>query len=259
MNILYKNPTDFHDITTGSSSGTPEYTAGPGYDYVTGLGSPMANLVIASLDSTPPHDTLVLTGPTSVKAGTSFSVTVTAKNASGATDTGYLGTIQFTSSDMQAGLPANFTFTAAALGTHTFSVTLETAGNQWISATDTVTLATTGTLSGIEVSAAAASKFVLSGLPSTMTAGLSQTLTVTALDPYGNVATSYTGIVDFTSSDPQASMPASFAFPGADQGVSSFPVTLGTAGAQSVTVTDSVSAITATVSGIIVRRAPPRR
>ena len=99
---------------------------------------------------------------------------------------------------------------------------LKTAGNQWITATDTVTLTTTGTLSGIKVSPAAASQFLLSGLPSTMTAGLSQTLTVTALDPYGNVATAYTGIVDFTSSDPQASLPASYAFPGADQGVSTF-------------------------------------
>ena len=52
MDILYKNPGDFHDITGGTSTGTPNYTAGPGYDYVTGLGSPMANLVIGSLDGT---------------------------------------------------------------------------------------------------------------------------------------------------------------------------------------------------------------
>ena len=36
MNILYKNPSDFHDITSGTSLGTPAYSAGTAYDYVTG-------------------------------------------------------------------------------------------------------------------------------------------------------------------------------------------------------------------------------
>ncbi|HKM56901.1 MAG TPA: S53 family peptidase, partial [Isosphaeraceae bacterium] len=35
MSILYENPSDFHDITSGTSLGTPNYSAGPGYDYVT--------------------------------------------------------------------------------------------------------------------------------------------------------------------------------------------------------------------------------
>ena len=221
MNILYENPADFHDITSGTSTGSPHYSAGPGYDYVTGLGSPIANLVVGSLDgtSTASYDKLVLAAPTAETAGTSFSLTVTAQNSSGATDTGYLGTIHFTSSDVQAGLPANFTFTAADDGTYTFTVTLKTAGSQSITATDTTTSAITGTLSGISVSPAAASQFVLSGLPSTTTAGVSQTVTVTAEDPYGNVATGYTGTVQFTSSDPQASLPANYTFTAADQGV----------------------------------------
>ena len=39
---LYQNATTgvFHDVTTGTSTGTPNYTAAPGYDYVTGLGFP---------------------------------------------------------------------------------------------------------------------------------------------------------------------------------------------------------------------------
>ncbi len=53
MTILYKNRSDFHDITSGTSTGSPNYSAGPGYDYVTGLGSPMANLVVGSLVGTP--------------------------------------------------------------------------------------------------------------------------------------------------------------------------------------------------------------
>ena len=257
MNILYENPADFHDITSGTSTGSPQYSAGPGYDYVTGLGSPIANLIVGSLDgtSTASYDKLVLAAPTAETAGTSFSLTVTAQNSSGATDTGYLGTIHFTSSDVQAGLPANFTFTAADDGTYTFTVTLKTAGSQSITATDTTTSAITGTLSGISVSPAPASQFVLSGLPSTTTAGVSQTVTVTAEDPYGNVATGYGGTVQFTSSDTQASLPANYTFTAADQGVHVFTLTFETAGTQSVTVTDTASGITATQSGITVQAA----
>jgi hypothetical protein len=52
--------------------------------------------------------------------------------------TGYSGTVHFTSSDGAANLPANYTFTGADAGTHTFTVTLRTAGGQTVTATDTV-------------------------------------------------------------------------------------------------------------------------
>ena len=257
MSILYANPADFHDITSGRSTGRPHYSAGPGYDYVTGLGSPIANLIVGSLDgtSTASYDKLVLAAPTAETAGTSFSLAVTAQNSTGVTDTGYTGTVQFTSSDVQAGLPANFTFTAGDAGTYTFTVTLKTAGSQSITATDTTASAITGTLSGISVSPAPASQFVLSGLPSTTTAGVAQTVTVTAEDPYGNMATGYGGTVQFTSSDPQASLPANFIFTAADQGVDVFTLAFETAGTQSVTVTDTASGITAAQSGITVQAA----
>ncbi len=259
MDTLYKNPTDFHDITTGTSTGNPEYSAGPGYDYVTGMGSPMANLVVGSLVGTvtAPTDKLVVAAPTAETAGKSFSLTVTAQKSSGGTDTGYLGTIHFTSSDVQAGLPANFNFIAADDGTASFTVTLKTAGSQSITATDTTTPAITGTLSGISVSPAAASQFVLSGLPSTATVGVAQTVTVTAKDPYGNVATGYTGTVQFTSSDTAASLPANYPFTTTNQGVHAFALTFGTAGTQSVTVTDTTSQFAATQSGITVAPAAP--
>ena len=222
MTTLYENPGDFHDITSGTSAGSPHYSAGPGYDYVTGMGSPIANLVVGSLVGTPVHRNVRQAGPVRAdrprRRGTSFSLTVTAQKSSGATDTGYTGTIHFTSSDVQAGLPANFPFAAGDDGTYTFTVTLKTAGSQSITATDTTTSAITGTLSGINVSPAAASQFTISGLPSTATAGVAQTFTVTAYDPYGNVATGYTGTVAFSSSDTAASLPANYAFTTANQG-----------------------------------------
>jgi len=257
MNILYKNPADFHDITRGTSTGSPQHSAGPGYDYVTGLGSPMANLVVGSLDGAPSasYDKLVLAAPTAETAGTSFSLTVTAQNASGATDTSYVGTIHFTSSDVQAGLPANFTFMPADDGTATFTVTLKTAGSQSITATDLATPAVTGRVSGISVNPASASQLVLSGLSSTATAGVAQSFTVAAEDPYGNVATAYAGTVQVTSSDTQASLPANYTFTGADQGAHVFTLTFEAAGTQSVTVTDTSSGITADQSGITVHAA----
>ena len=94
--------------------------------------------------------TLVVTAPASATAGAPFSVTVTAKdpygNTANGSTTGYLGTVHFTSSDGQAGLPANYTFTAGDAGVHTFTngVTLNTTGSQTVTATDTVTSSITG-------------------------------------------------------------------------------------------------------------------
>jgi hypothetical protein len=42
---------DFHDVTSGTSTGSPNYSAGPGYDLVTGRGSPAADRVVADLVS----------------------------------------------------------------------------------------------------------------------------------------------------------------------------------------------------------------
>jgi hypothetical protein len=261
MNVLYKNPGDFHDITSGTSVGTPHYSAGLGYDYVTGLGSPIANLVVGSLvgTTTAPaaSDTLALAATTAETAGASFNLTVTAENSTGATDTGYLGTVHFTSGDIQASLPGNYTFTAADRGTHTFAVTLKTAGGQSITAADTTTSAINGNLSGLTVSPAAASQFILSGLPSTTTVGVAQTVTVTAEDPYGNVATGYAGTVQFTSSDTAASLPANYKFTTADLGVHAFAFTFRTAGTQRLSVTDTSAQFSATQSGITVAPAAP--
>ena len=49
LSTLYSNPQDFRDIVAGTSPGKPNYSAGPGYDLVTGLGSPMVPSVISSL------------------------------------------------------------------------------------------------------------------------------------------------------------------------------------------------------------------
>jgi hypothetical protein len=76
-----------------------------------------------------------VTAPATAVAGTAFQVTVTALDASNNVVASYSGTLHFASTDGQAVLPANSTLTN---GKGTFAVTLNTAGNQTITATDTV-------------------------------------------------------------------------------------------------------------------------
>ena len=73
-------------------------------------------------------------------------------DASGNTVTGYTGTVNFTSSDTAATLPANYTFQAADNGVHSFTVTFNTVGTQSLTVTDASNGTITGTLTGITVS-----------------------------------------------------------------------------------------------------------
>jgi hypothetical protein len=81
----------------------------------------------------------LLTAPSSVTHGVAFSVTLTVEDAYGNVVTGYVGTVHFKSSDGTASLPANYTFTAADAGVHTFtSLILHRKGKQTVTVTDTV-------------------------------------------------------------------------------------------------------------------------
>jgi hypothetical protein len=194
--------------------------------------------------------------PSSISAGTAGSFTVTVKYGDGSTDINYTGTVHFTSSDYQAVLPADYTFTAADAGIHTFSATLKTAGTQSITATDTAAVDVSGTDAAIMVSPVAASRLWVGGFPSSTTAGVAGYFTVTPFDPYGNIATSYTGTVHFSSSDAKAALPANYTFTAADVGTHTFGAALKTAGSQWITATDiNNSAFTNTESGIVVSAA----
>ena len=198
--------------------------------------------------------TLVVSGFASpTTAGITQTVVVTAQDAYGNTATGYTGTVHFASSDGQASLPANYTFTGGDAGTKGFLATLKTAGTQTITATDTMTGGPTGTQSGITITAAAPVGIIVVGFSSPATAGVSQNLTVTAQDQFGNTAPSYTGTVHFTSTDSRAGLPADYTFAGSDNGVYTFSITLKTAGTQAITATDTMNTgFTATRPGIAV-------
>jgi probable HAF family extracellular repeat protein len=174
-------------------------------------------------------------------AGTPFNVTVTALDKSGQMVATYSGTVQFTSSNGKAVQPASGTL---ASGTGTFSVTLNTAGSQTITATDAASL--TGTSSAITVNSAV-SHFSLS-VPANATTGIAFNITVTALDPTNNAVTSYSGTVHFTSTDGQATLPADSTLA---NGAGTLSATLKTLGNQTITATDTASASASGISSAI--------
>jgi hypothetical protein len=347
-----------HAIDAGDNTGAPAYDQrGTGFARVVNGVIDIGAFEVQNGGSTQ-TDSLAVSGlPASIQANSSASFQITALNPDGTIDTGYTGTVYFTSSDTSAALPADYTFTAADAGTHPFSATLFTAGSQSITAADTTTAglagagsitvtpgsarqvafvqqpitatagqtigpavvdvedeygnlvssdsstvtvtlssgtfadgsttasvvasdgvatfsslaidkassytltANDGTLTpavsaSFSVTAAAASALVVSDFPSTTTAGTGHTFMVTAYDPYGNVATGYTGTVHLTSSDAKDVPPANYTFTTADAGKHTFATTLKTAGTQSITATDTANAgLTATDSGITVRPA----
>jgi hypothetical protein len=80
---------------------------------------------------------LALSGPSGTKASAGFSITVTLYDAYGNVATGYTGTVHLSSTDKSATMPADYTFTAADSGRHTFTgVKLKTRGKQTITAID---------------------------------------------------------------------------------------------------------------------------
>ncbi len=195
----------------------------------------------------------MVAAPATATAGTAIQVTVTAKDQNGNTFTGYTGTVHFSSNDGQATLPANYTFTAADMGVHVFTVTLKTAGNRTVMVNDTAKTAVTGS-APVAVGAAAISQLAVSGFPGVIRPGTPGTFTVTATDAYGNTVTGYRGTVHFTSSDTRAMLPANYTFTATDNGTHNFMATLNTQGTQSITATDTVTAsITGTQSGIMVQ------
>ena len=191
-----------------------------------------------------PATTLVASAPASTTAGAGLGVTVTAQDAYGNIATGYAGTVSLTSTDAQAGLPAAYGFVGADNGSHVLAVTLKTTPSQTVSATDGTLDATTGSIS---VGPGAAASLVVSA-PASATAGSAASISVTAKDVYGNVATGYTGTVALTSSDSQAALPAPHAFTAGDAGAHTFSATLKTAGSQ--TVSASAGSISGTSGSI---------
>jgi hypothetical protein len=129
---------------------------------------------------------------------------------------------------------------------------LAVANNPGSGATSTVAVL----LSAADWSAPQASSFAVNGFPSPTMAGAAGNFTVTVKYADGTTDTNYNGTVLFSSSDPQAVLPAAYTFTSADAGVHTFGATLKTAGAQSITATDlTTGMVSGTDAGITVNAA----
>jgi len=177
-------------------------------------------------------------------AGSSFTETITAVDQYGNTATGYTGskTVTFGGPANAPGgqapsYPSSVTFSG---GAGTASITLYNA--------QSVTLvATQGSLTGstsVTVAPASASTFTVAN-PGTQTAGTSFSVTLTALDQYGNQATGYTGSKTVSFSGPatapsgQAPLyPSSVSF---SSGVGTASITLYDAQSTTLTATQGSS------------------
>ncbi len=170
-------------------------------------------------------------------AGVPFTILVRAVDAYENTATSYLGTVVFTTSDPGAGvsLPSPYTFTAGNAGEASFSAILVTAGSQSITATDTSDSSIYGSQTGITVGPASASTFSISTISSPQTAGVGFKIAITALDAYGNTATSYADMPSLSDLSGTISPTSTSAFVG---GVWTGSVAVKLAVSDSITATD---------------------
>jgi hypothetical protein len=87
-----------------------------------------------------------------------------------------------------------------------------------------------------------AAQFQISGYYGFARRGTAGTVCVQVLDPAGYPASNYRGTITLTSSDPAATLPANYPFDADDNGYVELPVTLNTAGTQTITVRDAANA-----------------
>lgn len=176
-----------------------------------------------------------VTGPSAATVSFPITANVTALDDFANVVTSYAGIVHLTSSDSQAVLPANSVLVS---GAGSFSVTLKTVGSQTVTATDTVTASITGATSGINVVTNAATQISVTG-PSSSLARQTIQLTLSALDAANNLSAGYSGAIHFTSSDAQAKLPPDSMLAA---GTATVSATLETAGTETITATDKVTA-----------------
>ena len=182
---------------------------------------------------------LAVTSNGPIVAGVPFTVSVSALDASGILVTTYCGTASLSSSDP---LFVNSGVITLSNGTGQATATLESAGQQTITATGSV-VAGSGTFT---VDSGPASSLQIA-VPLSATSETPFNFSVTAYDLYGNQALGYTGTLSFASTDPSAILPPPTAL---SAGSGTFSATLVTPGAQTITATDSSNGLSITSSGI---------
>ncbi len=186
---------DFHDVTKGGNGG---FTAGPGYDQVTGLGSPNANLVVNDLAAYDLAAKLVVSAqpPPTLQAGASFGFSVLAEDSSGNIEEDFCGSITVSLGSNPGGGALDGTLTVTAQnGVAAFSgLALDVAASGYTLEAGCGGISVSTNVFNV-TPAAAAKLAVISRPPARI--GVNQVfgLTVAVEDRFGNLERSYTGKV----------------------------------------------------------------
>jgi len=177
-----------------------------------------------------PPASFSVTSPTPQMAGTPFTITVTARDASNDPITDYIGPVSFTSNDPQAVLPTD-DGTGWSDGSKEFTLEFRTTGVQTYTVRDVLVSQESA---GITVNPGLLGSFAVTA-PSPQQAGAPFSVTVTAYDSFSNLKTDYTGTVNFTTSDLQAVLPTDDGA-GWSNGAKDFTLELRTTGVQTYSV-----------------------
>lgn len=172
----------------------------------------------------------------SMVAGNSTKVTVTAVTTSGAVAQDFVGHVELASDDPSATLPAAYAFSESEHGQHVFDVTFKTSGERSLEVA-AVGSGITGDAS-VRVLAGRATTLALSGVGNGARLGQSQSLAVEARDEYGNVADGYRGTVAIDPGDSLATHDPAHVYDAADGGRHTFNLSFGGVGSFSVTASD---------------------
>jgi len=248
--------TSFYDTFTAADAGTHAFANAMtlwtvGAQTVTVSAGPSITPAVGAVTINTSPTRLGFAVTPSAVAGTPITETVTALDNLGNVAATYTGTVHFSSLDPQAGLPADYTFTAADAGVHSFSATFKTAARQTITAQDVASPTTLGSLASIDVVAGLATQLSITA-PVSATPGTPFTVRVAALDAYGNEASGYVGKVHFSSTSSNAALPSDYTFSAADKGIHSFTVTMNSTGSQTITVADLATATMKAVANVTV-------
>jgi hypothetical protein len=245
-------------LTRNAASGIATFTgltvdlAGPYTLSAVASGLTGATSVVFNVTSGTVASLLVAVAPSVDTAGATRSITVTARDLNGNTVTGYTGTVVFTSSDPQALLPSNYTFTAGDNGVHSFTggASLRTVGSQSVTATDIAnTLITGSQLLSVTPGTAAALFFTVQPVTVSVGAAITPPVQVTARDGFSNTATGFTGSVTVgIGNNPGGAALGGTNTVNAAAGVATFPgLTLNQAGS-GYTLTAAASGLTGATS-----------
>jgi hypothetical protein len=214
-------------LVAASAQGTLEFTTPVGVGAVT---------VVADR---PGLINLVVHAPSQVPAGENFTATIDVVDAAGNLQTNFTGSVALARLGSAGGRLHGVTQVAVQNGVGTFSLLS-------LSAAGTYTLASFSSSGGVFGSATTitavpvplAARFVVAGDPTSIVGGTTFNITVTALDAFNHVETSFAGTVEFTSTDTQFGRPDDYVFTAADRGSHTFSVSLNTVGMQSIRVAD---------------------